>query len=327
MPEELLIVADIGGTNIRFAQARQGRLEHLQVYLCRHFPSLRDALSCYLKTCENTRIRLCLAIAGPVAGDRITMTNLNWSFSKNALKAELALAELHVINDYEAIALSIPKLAIPKPGRESRYPIGAGEAQAGSPIAVCGPGTGLGVAHLIYNRGQWLALPGEGGHVDFAATNPQEQAIFNILQRQHGHVSAERLLSGPGLKAIYLALCEIENQPPEALDPQQISARALAASCPLCCAALNHFCEILGSFAGNLALILGSFGGVYIAGGIVPGFLDFFRTSGFRERFEAKGRYRGYNAAIPTYVITEPYPGMLGAALFLEQHSMAEPLP
>tara|TARA_R110002110_G_scaffold167482_1_gene368493 strand:+ start:41730 stop:42695 length:966 start_codon:yes stop_codon:yes gene_type:complete len=308
------IVADLGGTNIRIAQSNHGQLHCIESFQCQEFDNISQALTGYFLKHHCTNIILCLAVAAPVKQDQINMTNLAWSFSQTLLKAELDLIELYIINDYLATALAVPHLR-----DNEKQKIGQGKAQANSPIAVCGPGTGLGVAHLIFINGHRHVLTGEGGHVDFAPNDPLEQDIANLLRRKYSHVSIERILSGRGLVELYKAICQINNIAPEILSPEQISNKAVNDSCAFCRESLNRFCAILGSFSGNLALNLATFGGVYIAGGIVPNFIDFLQESEFRHRFEAKGSYRNYNAAIPSFVVTTAYPGLKGAAIYLQK--------
>ena len=313
------VVADLGGTNIRLARLQgllqEDPLEDVESFRTRDFPGLVAVLRHYLQRHRLEDAVVCLAVASPVQGDMIKMTNLDWRFSRTQVKGELALKDLLVINDFAAVAMAVPFL-----GPEEKLQVGSGAPAPGKPIAVCGPGTGLGVAHLAHTGERWLVLDGEGGHVDFAQTDELEQEVFNLLRREYGHVSAERILSGPGLVDLYRSLCRINQAKPEDLEPAEISRRAVAGDCPHCRLTLARFCAMLGSCCGNLALTLATVGGVYIAGGIIPANLDFFLQSEFRQRFEAKGRYRSYNAAIPTFVITAPDPGLSGAAAHLRQH-------
>ena len=187
------------------------------------------------------------------------------------------------------------------------------------PIAVYGAGTGLGVAHLVHVDKRWVSLPGEGGHVDFAPNSEEEGIILEELRAEIGHVSAERVLSGPGLVNLYRAIVKSDGRLPENLQPKDVTERALADSCIDCRRALSLFCVIMGRFGGNLALTLGTFGGVYIAGGIVPRFLEFFKASGFRGGFEDKGRFKAYVQDIPVYLIVHDNPGLLGSGAHLRQ--------
>ncbi|WP_394174411.1 glucokinase [Thalassotalea litorea] len=311
------IVADIGGTNLRIGMLDQtGSIKNLHLYQCAEFSGLQTVLEDYFvqHQIDSSQVNACLAIACPVDKDLISMTNLPWEFKQSELKASLKLRSLYMINDYTAIAMSINSL-----DDSQKVKIGKGEPVAHKPIAICGPGTGLGVANLFEYQGQWISVGGEGGHVDFAPTDDTEVAILNFLKKKYSRVSAEQLLSGLGIEQIYQALCELHNVEPQPYKAKDISAKGITKDCDICHQAMQQFCKTLGSFAGNLALTTGAFGGVYIAGGIVPRFLEFFANSDFRTRFEAKGRFEGFNQAIPTYVITEPQPGISGASAFLTQ--------
>lgn len=322
------IVADIGGTNIRIAQLKNTELtkpsenklapelDHIEVYQCHNFTSLAEVLRHYVeeKKLQNNKINACLAIACPVEQDFIEMTNLSWSFSLQELKQTLAFEHVWLINDYAAIAYAVTVL-----NDQQKVKIGKGEAEVTKPIAICGPGTGLGVASLINQQGKYTCISGEGGHVDFAPLDHEQIALLTFLQQRHQHVSYEQLLSGLGIEQIYQALMQTENGEQTALSAKQITDAALAGNNLLAEKTLNHFCNILGAFAGNLALTLGAMGGVYIAGGIVPRFIDYFKQSNFRKYFELKGRFANYNRNIPTYVITAPQPGLLGASVYLCQ--------
>jgi len=317
------LVADIGGTNIRLAITENNNITGIITYQCADFPSLIDVIRRYIeeKQLTNASINACLAIACPTDDDLISMTNLPWQFSQKELKAELKLNELMLINDYTAIAMAIPKLT-----DGQKVKIGGGEAIADKPIAVCGPGTGLGVANLIPINGNWHCLSGEGGHTDFAPVDELDIQILQYLKTTKKRVSYEQLLSGYGLEQIYQALADINGKSSSPKDRQSteltakdISAQALSGSCELCQQALAQFCKVLGSFAGNLALTTASLGGVYIAGGIVPRFIDYVQNSDFRARFETKGRMSHLNKQTPTYVITESQPGLIGAAAYLHQ--------
>lgn len=322
MTDYINLVADIGGTNIRLGIADDsGDIRALTVYQCREYDGLAAVLSTYIAEngLADKTINACLAIACPVDNDLISMTNLPWQFSKSAIKAELKLNKLLLINDYTAIAHSVPYLT-----DEQKVQIGQGEVVKGRPISICGPGTGLGVANIVPHGDGWISLGGEGGHVDFAPIDDVEQHILTFLMKKYSHVSYEQLLSGLGIEQIYQALCDYHGETPKDYSAKDISGHAVANTCERCVETLNQFCKSLGSFAGNLALILGSFSGVYIAGGIAPRFIDFIKNSEFRARFEEKGRLSGFNRNIPTYIITESQPGILGALAYLRQHNKEE---
>lgn len=315
------LVADIGGTNIRIAQVNsqsERYICHIETYQCAQFDNLVDVLSLYItqKKLNGLSINACLAIACPVDDDVISMTNLPWQFSQEKLKSQLHLNSLKFINDYTAIAMAIPLLS-----DDQKVKIGGGEAVFNKAISVCGPGTGLGVANLVpVDTHRWHCVSGEGGHVDFAPVGEQEISILRYLNTIKKRVSYEQLLSGYGLEQIYQALVNDAGEKQKThLSAQKISQQGLDNTCSLCHQALFVFCQILGSFAGNLALIMNSQGGVYIAGGIVPRFIDFLKASKFRERFETKGRLSHITLQTPTYIITEKQPGLLGAASYLMQ--------
>ena len=242
------------------------------------------------------------------------MTNHTWAFSIKEMKENLGFEHLEIINDFTAVSMAIPMLK-----KEDLIQFGGGEPVKDKPIAVYGAGTGLGVAHLVHVDKRWVSLPGEGGHVDFAPNSEEEDMILEQLRAEMGHVSAERILSGSGLVNLYHAIVKSDGRLPENLQPKDVTERALKDSCIDCRRALSLFCVIMGRFGGNLALTLGTFGGVYIAGGVVPRFLDFFKASGFRGGFEDKGRFKAYVEDIPVYLIVHDNPGLLGAGAHLRQ--------
>jgi len=323
MTQVINLVADIGGTNIRvgFFNNSQSEVKQLTVFECNQYQSLAEVLQTYIEqqNFKNCEINACLAIACPVDNDLISMTNLPWEFSQRALKEQLQFNHLYFINDYTAIAHAVPFL-----NDQQKVQIGSGQVIDQKPIAICGPGTGLGVANVVFSDDQCVCLGGEGGHVDFAPTDETEIQILTFLLTKYQHVSYEQLLSGLGLEQIYQALCHIKGTEAKNLTAKDISENALANTCITCELALSQFCKILGSFAGNLALTIASFGGVYIAGGIVPRFIQYFENSEFRARFEAKGRFNDFNRSIPTFVITESQPGILGASAYLRQQNLKD---
>lgn len=317
MSNTINLIADIGGTNLRIGTTTlEGKIDNIKMYRCSEFSGLSQIVQDYLIGFDTntTQINACFAIACPVDNDLISMTNLPWKFSKKELQQSLDLSQMYFINDYTAIAHAVPSLT-----DNQKVKIGAGNVVHNKPISICGPGTGLGVANVVNVNGQWISLGGEGGHVDFAPTDETEIKILNFLLKKYKHVSYEQLLSGLGIEQIYQAMMSIKGQKPEALKAKDITEKAINNECDMCKESLDKFCEILGSFAGNLSLTLASFGGVYIAGGIVPRFIEYIQNSNFRSRFEAKGRFESFNQAIPTFVITEPQPGLMGASAFLCQ--------
>jgi glucokinase len=315
------LLADIGGTHARFAWqvSSATELSHVAVLPCEQFATLADAIQSYLQRHTTAPRAAAIAIANPVDGDRVTMTNRDWSFSIRELQQQLGLEVLLVCNDFTALAMSIPTLK----DTEKRA-IGGGTARADGAIALLGPGTGLGVSGLVRGRqGEWIALASEGGHVTACATTAREWAVIERLQSRHGHVSAERIVSGLGIEEVYAALCEIEGQAAVFAGAPAITQAARMGD-PLARETLDMFCAQLGAVAGNLALTLGARGGVYVGGGIAARLADYIAQSAFRARFEAKGRFQRYLADIPTWIITaEPSPALRGAAVMLAQQLQA----
>ncbi len=313
------ILGDIGGTNIRLAwQDGPGQpLADLRHYRSDDFPGPEQALCQYLAdTGRPLPAAACLGIANPITGDEIHMTNHPWRFSVRQVQAALGLQRLLFINDFAALALSLPDL-LPA----QLHAVGGGAAVDGEPRALIGPGTGLGVSTLLRLDGRWHALAGEGGHVTLPARTELEWQVVCALAARHGHVSAERVLSGPGLADLHAALRGIRGVPGPALDATAVSHEALAGE-PVAAEALGLFCAFLGTVAGNLALTVGARGGVYLGGGILPRILPFLRASAFRERFEDKGRFRALLASMPVWVIdADVSPALWGAARALDQAS------
>jgi glucokinase len=311
------LLGDVGGTNARWAwqTAPGAELQHYASYPCAAFASVQAVIERYLQDQHLPRPRrVAFGIANPITGDRVQMTNHHWTFSIAELEAALGAERCLVLNDFAAIAAALPALS----AADSRR-IGGGAAVAGAPLAVLGPGTGLGVAGVVQcDTGRHTTIAGEGGHVTLAAANPREAAVVACLQQRFGHASAERALSGPGLVNLYDAICRIDALSPQPLLPADVTQHALAGSDAACVEALNLFAAFLGSVAGNLALTLGARGGIYIGGGIVQRLGAVFDSSPFRERFEDKGRFRSYLESIPTAVITAPAPALLGAARALD---------
>jgi len=315
MPAETRLVGDIGATNARFGLVSpEGQVLHQRTFPCDDFANIDGAVAAYLA--ERSGLPAprqgAIAIASAITGDRVEMTNHPWRFSISALKTQLGFDRLEVINDFTAVALALPHL---KP--EDRMAVGGGAAVAGTPIGVLGPGSGLGVSGIVPLGPHWVALTGEGGHATMAATDDRESAVLERLRRQFDHVSAERVLSGPGLVNIYNALTGIDGVPARAYTAAEITDPANRAADPLCHETVQLFCGMLGTVAGNLALTLGARGGVYIAGGIVPRLGPAFVDSPFRERFVGKGRLLRYVDAVPSWVITHPLPAFVGCAALL----------
>jgi glucokinase len=312
------LLADIGGTNARFALQVDGQFVAIDALACADYPNLGAAIDAYLARAAalgfaTHAIRhVAIAIANPVEDDLVRMTNHHWSFSAARLRAERQFMTLLVVNDFAALAMSLPYLRPEQRERIGTGP-GGGAGLSGRPIGLIGPGTGLGVSGAVQAGGQWMALAGEGGHASFAPNTDDELVLLQALKREFGHVSAERVLSGTGLEMIHRTLAG------EHLDVASITGRALGSRDAACMRTIGCFCGVLGSVAGNVALTLGATGGMYIGGGIVPRLGKLFTQSTFRQRFEDKGRLAPYLARIPTWLITEQFPALVGVAAMLAE--------
>lgn len=310
------LLGDIGGTHCRFALYRRdcGTYAH-RGRDNERYADLAAAITDYLAGVDERPRRAALAVAAPLTGERVTMTNRGWSFSAADLAAALGLTEVRLVNDFAGVALSLPRLA-----PDDCHPIGPAREPQPGPRLVLGPGTGLGLAALIPHDTGWIPVATEGGHVTLAARDDTEAEIIARARARHDHVSAERLLSGPGLVTLYSVVAELHDRRPAALDTgRAVTQAALSGDDPAAKATLGHFFAMLGTVAGNAALDHGALGGVYLAGGILPNLLEAFAASRFRERFTAKGRYRDYLDAIPSAVITHAHPTHLGLAQLIDQ--------
>ncbi len=303
------LIADIGATNTRCALLNdKGHTLALEHFANSDYPDLPSLLSAYLKRRrESDQPReAALAVAAPILGDEIKLINIKWTFSQKALAQQLGVSRLLICNDFEAVARGLPDLT-----NDDLHQVGSGLGAVRATQAVLGPGSGLGVASLVPSGEGWAIAGGEGGHVTMAPANDEEAQILKLIRDTVGHCSAERLLSGPGLVNLYWAVGQLHRVEVDKLEPEQVMEMAVNGD-PLAVQARNHFFAMLGTVAGNLALTVGARGGVYVAGGIVPDCLEAFGASEFRERFQAKGRYRHYLQDIPTYVITRPEPAFVG---------------
>ncbi|MCL5272342.1 MAG: glucokinase [Gammaproteobacteria bacterium] len=313
------IVADIGGTFARFSRVDLVNLhmDKIEIYPCAEFSSFESVLLAYQKHHSLEHLKhVAIAIACPVIGDLITMTNCHWQFSIQDIKNKLNLTELKVMNDFTAIAMSLPVL-----NHHHLIKIGEGQGPSHQVKVVLGAGTGLGVAYLVPSLQSFIAYAGEGGHADWGAKTEQEWFIYNYLRDNYSHVSVERILSGQGLENLYKAIALYKGLVKAPLSAAEIINLAVGQQCLIATAAVEQFFVSLGGYAGDLALTFGAWGGVYIAGGIVPRLISLIKYSKFREQFEAKGRFADFNALIPTYIIAAEQPGILGAAVSLK-HSL-----
>lgn len=323
LPDSLDLIADIGGTNARFAltdpRTPQPELHHVHSLAGAQYASLQHAAEHYLAQVGARPRRAALAVASPVTGDEVRLTNRAWSFSRRELQHSLGLAHLDVINDFGAVAWAVSSLAA-----EDRICLyGPDASPLLGPVTVLGPGTGLGVALLVGDAASdWRVVETEGGHVSFAAIGDEELAISRWVSARHGRCSTERLLSGMGLSYIDATLAGVPPASTEAplRDPALIVSAALEGHDVVARRALARFCAVLGSVAGDAALHHGA-RTVVIAGGIVPRFIPFLRSSAFRERFLAKGRFAALLESVSIHVIIHPAPGLLGAAVALRHSS------
>jgi glucokinase len=311
------LLADIGGTNARFAlEYGPGQIDDIQVLACADHAEFAGALDAYLQQVQISAVRhAAIAIANPVIGDAIHMTNHHWKFSIEETRRRFGFETLLATNDFTALANALPYL-----GRHELIHVGGDATASAGPLGLIGAGTGLGVGGLIpTDDGNWVALKSEGGHTTFAPADALEAAILDYSWRIFPHVSFERFVSGPGIELIYRALGAIKAYPVEELGAAAIITRAVSIDDVLCRQTVDRFCAMLGTVASNLAITLGAQGGVYIGGGIVPRLGDLFTASPFRARFENKGRLGAYLAQVPTWVISAPYPAFVGIGAMLER--------
>lgn len=305
------LIADIGATNARFALADKGGIHGEKILPCADYPGLADAVRDYLGRVKPAAPRRAsIAIAGPVTGDIFKMTNHPWAFSVKETTAALEFENIHLMNDFEALARAVPHLN----PEDLKHVCGPAPVE-GAPKGVIGPGTGLGVASLIWGGARYIPVPGEGGHVTMAAITRREFDLFEyLLKHKYHHVSAERVCSGKGLVNVYnglRGLDGLEEKLPERT-PEEISAAAMDGTCPLCRESLDMMISFLGRTARNLALTLGSFGGIYIAGGIVNRLGAYFYKSAFEREFIGEGRFTDYMRGVPVFSILHPFPAFVG---------------
>ncbi|QJQ96080.1 MULTISPECIES: glucokinase [Halomonadaceae] len=316
------LVGDIGGTNARFALVERGNLEPREILRlsCADYPTLSAAIRDYLARVdlgEESLTQACLAFACPVHADLVRLTNNHWSFSKRAVKDELGLTSLKVINDFTAQALGVPHV---RP--EELHAIGGGQAIESAVKLVIGPGTGLGVAGVFPGQHGWIPLPTEGGHVTFAPTDEREANLLRYFRNRYGRVSVERILCGQGLLDLYGAHCSLKGAKPRYTTPAEVTDAANEGD-DIAVDTVQRFLKILGDVSGDAALTLGAQGGVYLCGGILPRLLEWMPQSRFRDAFADKGRMSDYTADIPTWVVTAPWTGLLGAAEALHNEEVA----
>ena len=308
-----VLIADIGGTNARFALVETAGAPYrdLGQTPTDAFPdpiaAIRDMVLAGLERAPRTAV---FAIAAPIEGDRVPFTNCPWVFEPKRLVAELGFTDVIVVNDFEAQGLALPSL-----GEADVVRIGSGHEHPAATKLVIGPGTGLGVGVLVHSRGTWIPVPGEGGHVTFPARGARETAILGLLAQDLGRVSSEQILHGAGLVRLHRAIRMLDGGPVVAIDPAGVTAAALAGE-PTAVEVMEIWAEVLGRVAGDMALVCLPFGGVHVAGGIPPRVLPFLTDGRFRAAFEDKDPHQGTMAGLSTRVIVHPVPAFLGLAAF-----------
>ena len=315
MANELMLLGDIGATNARLALLKDGALGPVEWMAAAEYSQFSDAVEAFLvKRGRPAVTGAILAIAGPVEANRAHMTNRGWVIDGAELCAQFGLRRARILNDFEATAWSLPRLE-PK----DLHPIGGGAGVPDRPLAVLGPGSGLGVACYVPSPRGAIVLPSEGGHAGLPGSCEREDRVIGHLRERFGHVSSERAVSGPGLENLHGAIAAIDGRQVPQRDAPAITRAGLEGSCETSRAALEMFCAFLGTVAGDLALMYGARGGVLIAGGIAPRILEFLERSQFRARFEAKGRMRAYVEPIPTSIIVHSDATFVGLQALAEQ--------
>ena len=303
------LVSDIGGTNARFALVNEaGWPEDERTLQTKDFPGVVDAARTFLDGREVDGV--VLVVAGPVESDQIALTNCPWAFSLKETRRTLEVEHLVAMNDFVAQALSIPRLAA-----DDRIKLGGGETLEDRPIAVIGPGTGLGVAGLLKVTSHYHTIASEGGHVAFAPRDEVEADVLAMLRERYGHVSNERILSGPGLVNLAVALATLRHEKLPIADPADVVARAEGGACPICIEAIRRFCSLLGAAAGDLALTYGARGGVYLTGGMMSHLGGQFDADLVLDAFVDKGRFKDYLQTIPLFRVLRRDTGLIGAAV------------
>ena len=314
------LLVDLGGTNVRFGVADTSRerpllADSIRRYRVAEHESLVATARQYLEETGLSVQRAIIAAAGRiVGGETVKVTNNPWAISAHQTAAALGLESVHLVNDFAAQSMAVTLLRgddLVDVGTVARPVIGDADEQT---FAIVGPGTGLGVGGLLVRGGHCSVLQTEGGHAGFAAHTPEDIVILDYLNHKYGRVSNERLICGQGLVNLYDAICHMVGAQAAELKPEDITARALDASCPLCTRTVETFAGIFGSVAGDLVLTLGAWNGVYLTGGLIPILLPWLERGRFRERFEAKGRFRDIMETVPTQAIMNPEPGLLGGA-------------
>lgn len=321
----MILAGDVGGTkaNLALFEERGGSLEAVREdrFSTADWPGLAELVGAFLEAGSESVDRACFGVAGPVIGDTIELTNAGWQVDRSALRGAIGVDRVRFLNDLEATVYGVDVLPA-----ERLETLATGEAR-GTASALIAAGTGLGMAVLVRVDGRARAIASEGGHVDFAPRNEDEMALHAFLHARHGHVSTERVVSGPGIRTIYEFLRETgrEEEPAglaerlaDAADPSaEISDAALDREPAICVRAMEMFVDAYGAAAGNLALTALGLGGLYVGGGIAPRILPLLRADDrFLRAFRAKGRLTELLSEVPVHVVLEPRAALLGAARY-----------
>lgn len=319
MSSDLVLVADVGGTHSRFGTVRAGSTEpnEVEAFNNEDFGNLTEVAAHYLEKTGARPTRGVFAVAGPMKGGTVHLTNRRgWSFQPSAMAVELKMAHIDVINDFAALAWSLPHIPA-----TDLLPIGAPGVQRGGTKLVLGPGTGLGVSALIEHDGMTTVVPSEGGHVGLAPTNEREAAVYATIKKLYGYVSAEMVVSGPGLSRLDRALAALEGQEIAERSGKEVSDAARAGE-KRGAEAQDLFEAALARFAGDMALAFLALGGVYLYGGVAQKTVDMLETDLFRQRFENKPPHQKLLAGVGTVLITLPAPALLGCAARAARHRL-----
>jgi glucokinase len=309
-----ILIGDVGGTNARFAVVADARSEmgKPQVVQTAAFATIDDAIRAAVLDRLDIRPRSAvIAVAGPVDGDAIALTNCPWVVRPKAMFGTVGLADIVILNDFEAQALAVVAL-----GGEHLEQIGGQAPLANAGRVVLGPGTGLGVAGLIHSRGIWIPVPGEGGHMDIGPRSRRDFEIFPHLEPIEGRISGEQILCGRGLVNAYRAVAKADGKTPRFTTPAEVTRAALEKTDAVAIEALEFFVACLGRTAGDLALVFKSRGGVFLTGGIAQKIVPALKTGNFRAAFEDKAPHSELMATIPAYVITDPLGALAGLAAY-----------
>lgn len=323
MHQRTALIGDIGGTHARLAICDIDELSvrHFAVFTTDMFSSLPDAVAHYLESIPDRPDIAGFAVAGPVTGDRIVMTNSSWTFTRDEVRAACGASRIHFLNDFEALALSLPYI-----NAHDKRQLGGGKPVEYAPMVVLGPGSGFGCAGLIRHEESWVPIAGEGGHISLAACDDLEMAVLSRVADKTGYAPMQAALSGHGLVAIHAALAEIDGEEDEDVASTEIVRRALKDEDERAIRTIDCFTGILARVAGDMALVHGARGGVYISGGITPKILEFLTKDSFRSAFENKGRMSAYLKEIPLYALLANDAGLRGAAIDVSNRFPMEPV-